>query len=70
MGRLVFDNLKKVILYLMPVWLPFTIIILRIPRDMGIGRHVHGIHHRIRQRLPWNAIGSQLVPASVLLHHE
>ena len=55
MGRLVFDNLKKVILYLMPVCHIAISLTARYDEIDLAGRHVHGIYHGLRQCLPRNA---------------
>jgi magnesium-transporting ATPase (P-type) len=69
MGRLVFDNLKKVILYLMPVCRlrPFGLYVL--DRHFT-GWDVHRVHNRLCQCLPGNAACPQFLSPSVLLYHE
>ena len=68
MGRLVFDNLKKVILYLMPVCL-FPLILRVIDRRFA-GWDIYRVHDRLCQCLLGNAACPQLLSPGVLLHHK
>jgi hypothetical protein len=69
MGRLVFDNLKKVILYLMPVWISLINYYRNVDQSL-IDRNVHAVHGSVQQRILGNADPSELLPSSMLLHHE
>jgi hypothetical protein len=69
MGRLVFDNLKKVILYLMPVGVLILTLVYFLT-EVWAGWHVHGVHHRLCKRIPRNAVGIELVSSSLFLYHE
>lgn len=72
MGRLVFDNLKKVTLYLMPVRH------VTVKSQPGIrkltcpsqGRFIHRIHGSAYERLDGNANSFEFVPAGLLLDHK
>ena len=68
MGRLVFDNLKKVMIYLMPVRHR-----LQSPlrtADLCIGWFLHRVCCCIHQCLPGHATSPEFVPSSLLLHTE
>ena len=51
MGRLVFDNLKKVILYLMPVSSELGQCSIRTDDITNTGRDVYRVHNSLCQRL-------------------
>jgi hypothetical protein len=68
MGRLVFDNLKKVSLYLMPV--SQCIIKNKTLAYPTQGWKLHGVHGSSLERRLWNADSFELLSTSLFLHHE
>lgn len=70
MGRLVFDNLKKVMIYLMPVRPLRNPIVLFLLRCRETGWDLHRVHDRLCQCIPRDATRSELIPSSLFLHHE
>jgi hypothetical protein len=68
MGRLVFDNLKKVTLYLMPV--SQCIIRIRLLLTVVEGWKLHRIHGSALERYLRNANPFELVSTSLFLYHQ
>jgi hypothetical protein len=68
MGRLVFDNLKKVTLYLMPV--SQCIVDNKILTYATQGWKLHGVHGSGLKCCLWNANSFELLPTSLFLHHK
>lgn len=68
-GRLVFDNLKKVILYLMPVN-PDHSFLLMSPNVSLAGWNLHGVRHCLLQRLSRHAACFEFIPPSMFLYNE
>lgn len=68
MGRLVFDNLKKVTLYLMPVSRICGSSVFD-PHSVA-GRKLFRIHGGPCKRITRHADSHELVSTSVLLHHK
>lgn len=68
MGRLVFDNLKKVTLYLMPV----SQYIVRVGSLLTVikGWKLHRVHGSALECGPWNADTFEFLSASLFLHHQ
>ena len=68
MGRLVFDNLKKVVLYLMPVRVFLSDCVSTAHKIAG--RNIYRVHHSVCECVPGNAACIELLPPSLLLHHK
>ena len=68
MGRLVFDNLKKVTLYLMPV--SQCIIRARSLLIVIQGRKLYRVHGSALERPLGNANSFELISTSLFLHHQ
>lgn len=68
MGRLVFDNLKKVIIYLMPVRLRSLHRTRHADSQLHAGRILHRVCGRLYKCVPRNAVATKLVPSSLLLY--
>lgn len=68
LGRLVFDNLKKVVLYLMPVRTRHWRFVLQLTQI--VGRYIHRVHDRLCQCVFGHADCSELLSPSVFLNRE
>ena len=70
LGRLVFDNLKKVILYLMPVCDNPLFKICIPSKKINTGWNLYRIHYGLCKRVFGHAASSKRLPPSLFFHYK